>query len=128
MNMNDKMLEMVEALKAMKVGELSNLVSALKEAFNIGDAELSMGSGPAQNDGEVKLAQEKTQFDVVLMSAGQNKIAVIKAIRELTGLGLKEAKELAESAPKNLKEGVSKDEAETVKGKLVEAGATVEVK
>ena len=121
--------EMIEAIGSMTVLELSELVSALEEKFGVSAAApvAVAAAGPAAAGGEAA-AEEKTEFDVILAGAGDKKIQVIKVVRELTGLGLKEAKELVDGAPKPVKEGVSKDDAEGMKAKLEEAGATVEVK
>ena len=120
--------ELIEAIESMTVLELSELVSALEEKFGVSAAApVAVAAGPAAAGGEAA-AEEKTEFDVVLASAGDKKIQVIKAVREITGLGLKEAKALVDGAPGNVKEGVAKDEAEEIKGKLEEAGATVELK
>jgi len=120
--------ELIEAIENMTVLELSELVSALEDKFGVSAAApVAVAAAPAAGGGEAA-AEEKTEFDVVLAGAGDKKIQVIKAVREITGLGLKEAKELVESAPKAVKEGVSKDEAEELKTKLEEAGASVEIK
>ena len=113
---SEKITAMIEEVKTLTVLELAELVHALEEEFGVSAA----AAGEA--------AEEKTEFDVVLKDIGANKIAVIKVVRALTGLGLKEAKELVDGAPKNLKEGVSKDEAEKIAAELKEAGAEVEVK
>lgn len=114
----------IEEIKALNVMELADLVKAIEEEFGVSAAApVAVAAGPA-----AAAAEEKTEFDVVLVSAGDKKIGVIKVVRELTGLGLKEAKELVEAAPKAIKEGASKDEAEDLKAKLEEAGAKVEVK
>ena len=105
--------------------ELAELVHALEEEFGVSAAAAAVAAPAA---GAAAAEEEKTEFDVVLKAAGANKIAVIKVVRALTGLGLKEAKELVDGAPKNLKEGVSKDEAEKIAAELKEAGAEVEVK
>jgi len=119
--------QLIEAIKGMTVLELSELVKALEEEFGVSAAApVAMMAGPAA--GAAEAAEEQTEFDVVLKSAGAEKIKVIKAVRELTGLGLKEAKELVDGAPKTLKEKVSKEEAESIKAKLSEVGAEVEVK
>jgi len=122
--------DLISAIEEMSVLELNQLVKALEEKFGVSAAAPMMMAAPAAGAaaGGAEAAAEKTEFDVVLNTAGDKKIAVIKVVRELTGLGLKEAKDLVESAPKAIKEGVSKDEAEAVKGKLEEAGAQVEVK
>ena len=118
---SEKITAMIEEVKTLTVLELAELVHALEEEFGVSAAAAAVAAPAAAEE-------EKTEFDVVLKAAGANKIAVIKVVRALTGLGLKEAKELVDGAPKNLKEGVSKDEAEELKKKLEEAGAKVEVK
>lgn len=121
--------ELIEAIESMTVLELSELVSALEDKFGVSAAApVAVAAGPAAGGDAGAAAEEKTEFDVVLASTGDKKIQVIKAVREITGLGLKEAKALVDGAPGNVKEGVSKDEAEEMKGKLEEAGATVELK
>ncbi len=121
--------ELIEAIESMSVLELSELVSALEEKFGVSAAApVAVAAGPAAAGGGDVAAEEKSEFDVVLTSAGDKKIQVIKAVREATGLGLKEAKALVDGAPGNIKEGVAKAEAEELKGKLEEAGATVELK
>ncbi|MBS5481137.1 MAG: 50S ribosomal protein L7/L12 [Acutalibacteraceae bacterium] len=125
--MSDKVLKLIEDVKALTVLELSELVKALEEEFGVSAAApVAVAAAPAAAGAAA--AEEKTEFDVVLTEAGANKIAVIKVVRELTGLGLKEAKELVDGAPKAVKEGASKDDAEAVKAKLEEAGAKVELK
>ncbi|MFD0051551.1 50S ribosomal protein L7/L12 [Actinomycetes bacterium NPDC127524] len=117
--------QIIEAVKNMTVLELNDLVKAIEEEFGVtAAAPVAMGGGAAAGGA----AEEQTEFDVILASAGDQKIKVIKAVREITGLGLKEAKELVDNTPKAIKEGVSKEEAEEVKGKLEEVGANVEVK
>lgn len=117
--------EIIQAIKEMSVLELNELVKACEEEFGVSAAApVAVAGGAAA----APAAEEKTEFDVVLASAGSEKIKVIKAVREITGLGLKEAKELVDGAPKTLKEGVSKEDAEAMKAKLTEVGATVEVK
>ncbi|WP_156291773.1 50S ribosomal protein L7/L12 [Oceanobacillus salinisoli] len=117
--------EMISAIKEMTVLELNDLVKAIEEEFGVtAAAPVAVAGGAAGGEA----AEEKTEFDVVLESAGASKIKVVKAVREITGLGLKDAKDLVDNAPKAVKEGVSKEEAEEVKGKLEEAGASVEVK
>ena len=126
--MSEKVVKLIEDVKALTVLELSELVKALEEEFGVSAAApVAVAAAPAAG-GAAPAAEEKTEFDVVLKAAGANKIQVIKAVREITGLGLKEAKELVDGAPKNVKEGVSKDDAESIKAKLTEAGAEVEVK
>ena len=115
--------QILEAIKAMTVLELNDLVKAIEEEFGV-----TAAAPVAVVAGGAAAAEEKTEFDVVLASAGGEKIKVIKVVREITGLGLKEAKEVVDNAPKALKEGVSKDEAEAIKVKLEEVGASVEVK
>ena len=117
----------IEDIKALSVLELNELVKAIEEEFGVSAAAPVMMAG-AVAGGAAPAEEEKTDFDVILASAGGNKIAVIKAVREITGLGLKEAKELVDNAPKPIKEGVSKDAAEEMKTKLTEAGAEVELK
>ena len=124
--MSEKVVKLIEDVKALTVLELSELVKALEEEFGVSAAApVAVAAAPAA---AAPAAEEKTEFDVVLKAAGANKIAVIKAVREITGLGLKEAKEVVDGAPKTVKEGVSKDDAESIKAKLTEAGAEVEVK
>jgi large subunit ribosomal protein L7/L12 len=126
--------DVVEYLKGMTLLEASELVKELEEVFGVSAAAaaapMMMAAGAGAGDGAgAAAAEEKDSFDVILQAAGGNKIAVIKVVREVVaGLGLKEAKDLVDGAPKALKEGVSKDEAEEIKTKLTEAGATVEVK
>jgi len=121
--------EIKEAIKLMTVLELAQLVKDLEEEFGVSAAAM-VAAAPAAGSaaGAAAPAEEKTEFDVILTNAGANKINVIKVVREITGLGLKEAKDLVDGAPKPVKEGVSKDEAEQIKKKLEEAGAAVEVK
>ena len=119
--------EIMEAVKELKVMELSELVKALEEEFGVSATPVAVAGAVAGGDGAAA-ADAKTDFDVVLVDAGSSKINVIKAVREITGLGLKEAKEVVDNAPKAIKEGVSKDDAEAMKAKLTEAGAEVEVK
>jgi large subunit ribosomal protein L7/L12 len=121
--------DVIEFLKGMTLLEASQLVKELEETFGVSAAAASVAAPAAGGGGETAAAaEEKTEFDVILQAIGSNKINVIKVVREVTALGLKEAKDLVEAAPKAIKEGVSKDEAETVRAKLAEAGATVEVK
>lgn len=126
--MSDKVVKLIEDVKALTVLELSELVKALEEEFGVSAAApVAVAAAPVAG-AAAPAAEEKTEFDVVLKAAGANKIQVIKIVRELTGLGLKEAKEVVDSAPKAVKEGVSKDDAEAMKAKLTEAGAEVELK
>ncbi len=120
--------DILETISNMSVMEVVDLIEAMEEKFGVSAAAPVAAAAAPAAGGEAAAAEEQTEFDVVLASFGSNKVAVIKAVRGITGLGLKEAKDLVESAPAPLKEGVSKDEAEEVKGKLEEAGATVEVK
>lgn len=122
-----KVSEVLEIVKGMTVLELSELVKALEEEFGVSAAPVAMAAGPAAA-AEAPAEEEKDEFDVILTGAGEKKIQVIKVVRELTGLGLKEAKDLVDGAPNPVKEKVSKEEADSVKAKLVEAGASVEVK
>ena len=119
--------EIMEAVKELKVMELSELVKALEEEFGVSATPVAVAGGAAAGDGAAA-AEAKTDFDVVLVDAGSSKIGVIKVVREITGLGLKEAKEVVDNAPKAVKEGVSKDDADAISKKLTEAGAEVEVK
>ena len=122
-----KMAEFVEYVQGITVLELSQLVKALEEKLGV-SAAMPMAAAAAPAAGAVAAAAEQTEFAVVLVSAGANKISVIKEVRTITSLGLKEAKDLVEGAPKNVKEGVTKDEAEKIKKQLEAAGAKVEVK
>lgn len=121
---SEKILKFVEDIKGMTVMELSELVDAIQEEFGVTAA---IAAAPAAGAGAAA-AEEKTEFDVVLASFGDSKMGVIKAVKEILGLGLKEAKEVVESAPKTLKESASKADAEEIKTKLEAAGATVELK
>ncbi len=124
--MSEKITNIIEEVKALTVLELSELVKAIEEEFGVSAAApVAVAAAPAA---EATAAVEKTDFDVVLKAVGPNKIAVIKAVREITGLGLKEAKELVDNAPKTVKEAVGKDDAEAMKTKLTDAGAEVELK
>ena len=122
---NEKSTQIIEQIKALTILELADLVKAIEEEFGVSAAPVAVAGAAAPAAAAV---EEKTEFDVVLTSFGDSKLGVIKAVREVTGLGLKEAKELVEGCPKTLKEGVSKDEAEKIKADLTAAGATVEVK
>jgi len=125
-----KVETILEDIKGLTLLEASDLVKKMEEAFGVSAAAATVvaAGGPAGGGAAAAPAEEKTEFTVVLKEVGANKINVIKAVREVTSLGLKEAKELVDGAPKNVKEGVSKDEAETIKKKFAEAGAVVEVK
>ena len=122
---SEKITAMIEEVKTLTVLELAELVHALEEEFGVSAAAAAVAAPAA---GAAATEEEKTEFDVVLKAAGANKIAVIKVVRALTGLGLKEAKEMVDGAPKTLKEAVSKDEAEKIAAELKEAGAEVEIK
>jgi large subunit ribosomal protein L7/L12 len=116
------------ALDSMSVLELNELVKAIEEKFGVSAAAVAAPAGGGAAAGGAAAAEEKTEFNVVLTEAGANKVGVIKAVREITGLGLKEAKDLVDGAPKNVKEGVAKADAEAAVKKLVEAGAKAELK
>jgi large subunit ribosomal protein L7/L12 len=124
--------DIIEALKTMTLLDAAQLVKDIEETFGVSAAAAAVAAAPAGGGGgaaeAAPAAEEKSEFDVVLTAAGGNKINVIKVVREITALGLKEAKDLVDGAPKPIKEGVSKDEAESIRTKLTEAGATVEVK
>lgn len=121
--------DILDAIASMSVLELSELISEMEEKFGVSAAAAAVAvAAPGAAGGDAGGAEEKDEFDVVLAGFGDNKVAVIKAVRGATGLGLKEAKEMVESAPATLKEGVSKDEAEELKKSLEEAGASVELK
>lgn len=124
---SEKVLGLIEEVKNLTVLELSELVKALEEEFGV-SASAPMAAAAAAPAAAAATVEEKTEFDVVLADVGGEKIKVIKAVRELTGLGLKEAKELVDNAPKAIKEGASKEEADEIKAKLEEVGAKVEVK
>ena len=123
---NEKITSILETLDTLTVIELSELVSAVEERYGVSAAAAVAVAAPAE--GGAAAAEEQTEFNVILADAGASKLGVIKVVREITGLGLKEAKDLVESAPKALKEGVSKEEADKLKEQLVAAGATVEIK
>ena len=120
--------DILDAIANMSVMEVVDLVEAMEEKFGVSAAAAVAVAAPAAGGGDAAAAEEKTEFDVVLASFGGNKVAVIKAVRGITGLGLKEAKDMVEGAPSTVKEGASKDEAETIKKQLEEAGATAELK
>ena len=122
----EKTLALLEEIKGLTILEMADLVKALEETFGVTAAPVAVAGGAAAP--AAAAAEEKTEFDVVLTSFGDKKLDVIKAVREITGLGLKDAKELVESAPKAVKEGASKDDAENMKKALEAAGATVELK
>jgi large subunit ribosomal protein L7/L12 len=116
------------ALDTMTVLELNDLVKAVETKFGVSAAAVAVAGGGAAGGAAAPAAEEKTEFNVVLLAAGANKVSVIKAVRELTGLGLKEAKDLVDGAPKNVKEGIAKADADAALKKLVEAGAQAEIK
>ena len=124
---SEKITNILEEIKSLTIIELADLVKAVEEEFGV-SAAAPVGVVAVAGGAAAPAAEEKTEFDVVLKSFGAKKLDVIKAVREITGLGLKDAKDLVEGAPKTVKEGVSKDEAESVKKALEEAGAEVEVK
>lgn len=124
---NEKVTNLMEEVKGLTVLELSELVKALEEEFGVSASAPAAAAAPAAGEA-APAAAEKTEFDIMLTSAGDQKIKVIKVVREITGLGLKDAKGLVDEAPKAVKEGASKDEAEEIKAKLEEVGAIVEVK
>jgi large subunit ribosomal protein L7/L12 len=126
-----KVESIIEEIKGLSLLEASELVKGLEAAFGVSAAAAAVAAAPAAGGGAAAAAapaEEKTEFNVILTAVGGNKIGVIKVVRELTSLGLKEAKDLVEGAPKPVKEGVNKDEAEAIKKKFTEAGATVEIK
>jgi len=126
-----KVQNIIEEIKGLSLLEASELVKGLEQAFGVSAAAAAVAAAPAAGGGGAAAAapaEEKTEFNVVLTAVGGNKIGVIKVVREITSLGLKEAKDLVEAAPKPVKEGVNKDEAESIKKKFTEAGATVEIK
>lgn len=126
---SEKVTKLIEDVKALTVLELADLVKALEEEFGVSAAApMAMSAGPAAGAAAAAPVEEKTEFDVILKEAGAEKIKVIKVVREVTGLGLKEAKDLVDAAPKTLKENISKEEATELEAKLKEAGAVVEVK
>ena len=119
--------EILETISGMTVMEVVDLISAMEEKFGV-TAAAAVAAAPAAVAGEAAAVEEKDEFDVVMSSFGSNKVAVIKVVRSVTGLGLKEAKEMVEGAPSTIKEGATKDEAEDIKKQLEEAGASVELK
>ena len=126
--MSDKLQGIIDQIKDLTLLEASNLVKMMEETFGVSAAAAAVAAAPAAGAAAAAPAEEQTEFTVVLAGAGSNKINVIKVVREITGLGLKEAKDLVDGAPKPLKEGVAKEEAEEIKKKLTEAGATIELK
>ncbi|MDU4045630.1 MAG: 50S ribosomal protein L7/L12 [Peptoniphilus harei] len=127
--MSEKVEKLIEEVKELTVLELSEVVKALEEEFGVSAAApAAVAAAPVAGGAAPVAAEEKTEFDVIITEAGQEKVKVIKVVKDLTGLGLKDAKAVVDGAPKAVKEGVSKDEADDIKAKLEEAGATVEVK
>ena len=124
---SEKITNILEEIKSLTIIELADLVKAVEEEFGV-SAAAPVGVVAVAGGAAAPAAEEKTEFDVVLKAAGDKKLNVVKAVKEITGLGLKEAKEMVDGAPKTVKEGVSKEEAETIKKALEEAGAEVEVK
>ncbi|MCR5353698.1 MAG: 50S ribosomal protein L7/L12 [Clostridiales bacterium] len=124
---SEKSMQIIEEIKTLTILELADLVKALEEEFGVSAAPVAVAGAAAPAAGAAA-AEEQTEFDVILASAGDSKLGVIKVVREITGLGLKEAKDLVEGAPKPIKEGVSKEDAEALKAQLTAAGATVEIK
>lgn len=124
---SEKTTQIIDQIKALTILEVADLVKALEEEFGVSAAPVAVAAAPGAAAAGAA-AEEKTEFDVILTDVGAKKLEVIKAVRELTGLGLKDAKDMVESAPKAIKEAVSKDDAEAVKAKLTEAGATVDIK
>ena len=124
-----KVTDVLDIVKEMTVLELAELVKAFEEEFGVSAAApVAVAAAPAAGAAPAEAAADKTDFDVILANFGAQKVGVIKVVREITGLGLKEAKELVEAAPKPVKEGVNKEEADSIKAKLEEAGASVEIK
>ena len=126
--MNEKTTQILDLVKGLTILELADLVKALEEEFGVSAAPVAVAAAPGAAGAAAPAAEEKTEFDVVLKAAGASKLNVIKVVREITGLGLKDAKDLVEAAPKTIKEGVSKDEADKIAEQLKAAGAEVEVK
>ena len=125
---NEKITAIVEEIKSLTILELNELVKAVEEEFGVSAAAPVAVAGAAVAGAAAPAVEEKTEFDVILTGFGDKKLGVIKVIREITGLGLKEAKDMVEGCPKAVKEGISKEDAEKIKAQLVEAGATVEIK
>lgn len=126
--MSEKVQALIEEIKSLTVMELAETVKALEEEFGVSAAPMAVAAAPAAGGAAAPAAEEKTSFDVILKEVGQEKIKVVKVVKDLTGLGLKEAKEVVDGAPKAVKEGVNKEQAEEMKAKLEEVGATVEIK
>ena len=126
--MNEKSTQILELVKGLTILELADLVKALEEEFGVSAAPVAVAGAAVAGAAAPAAAEEKTEFDVILTGFGDKKLGVIKVVREITGLGLKEAKDLVEGCPKAIKEGCSKEEAENLKKQLEEGGATVEIK
>ena len=126
--MNEKTTQILDLVKGLTILELADLVKALEEEFGVSAAPVAVAAAPGAAGAAAPAAEEKTEFDVVLKAAGAAKLNVIKVVRELTGLGLKDAKDLVEGAPKTIKEGLSKEDAEAMKAKIAATGAEVEIK
>ena len=126
--MNEKTTQILDLVKGLTILELADLVKALEEEFGVSAAPVAVAAAPGAAGAAAPAAEEKTEFDVVLKAAGANKLAVIKVAREITGLGLKDAKDLVEGAPKTIKEAVSKEDADKIAEQLKAAGAEVEIK
>jgi large subunit ribosomal protein L7/L12 len=127
MKMSEKITKFIEEIKTLSILELKDLVKAIEEEFGVSAAPVAVAAGPAAA-GAAAQEEEKTEFDVILKETGAEKIKVIKVVREITALGLKEAKEVTEKVPSTIKEGISKEEAEEIAAKFKEVGATVEIK
>ena len=125
---SDKVAKLIEEVKALSVLELSEVVKALEEEFGVSAAPVAVAAAGGAAAGGAAAADEKSEYDVILTSAGEAKMGVIKVVKDITGLGLKESKDIVDAAPKPVKEGVSKTEADEIKAKLEEAGASVELK
>lgn len=125
--MSEKITKFIEEIKTLSILELKDLVKAIEEEFGVSAAPVAVAAGPAAA-GVAAQEEEKTEFDVILKETGAEKIKVIKVVREITALGLKEAKEVTEKVPSTIKEGISKEEAEEIAAKFKEVGATVEIK
>jgi len=128
MKMSEKITKFIEEIKALSILELKELVKAIEEEFGVSAAPVAVAAGPVAAGGAAAPAEEKTEFDVILKDSGPEKIKVIKVVREITNLGLKEAKDVTEKVPSTIKEGVSKEEAESIAAKFKEVGAVVEIK
>lgn len=126
--MSEKIAKFIEEIKSLSILELKDLVKAIEEEFGVSAAPVAVAAGPAAAGAAAAPVEEKTEFDVILKDTGPEKIKVIKVVREVTNLGLKEAKDVTEKVPSTIKEGVSKEEAEAIAAKFKEVGATVEIK